>query len=217
MDSPYFLLLGVGLLFFVVWLFWANRRNHPPTTIASFDEIKAKVRKGKLRKSAIKKVDQVVPSLSWSDIMDIDDPYDRYLKFGEYVTAKVVKQGYEALTNIERDIYHTWDLETEVNNGGFDQYFFNSAGDHALDTLISLETIGLVETKKLLEQAIAAAFHDHPQSNRQKRWKQLDALTESQKKQLDNLDQKIFALEEPVSELVTKYIDQITTSDPLAE
>ena len=33
-------------------------------------------------------------------------------------------------------------LEAEVNNGGFDQYFYNSAGDNTAETIQALETIG---------------------------------------------------------------------------
>ena len=34
------------------------------------------------------------------------------------------------------------ELEAEINNGGFDQYFFNSAGDKAAEAINALEAIG---------------------------------------------------------------------------
>jgi hypothetical protein len=33
-------------------------------------------------------------------------------------------------------------LEAEINNGGFDQYFFNSTGDRTAETIRALELIG---------------------------------------------------------------------------
>ena len=45
------------------------------------------------------------------------------------------------------------ELEIEVNNGGFNQYFINS-GQNCYETLKALKKIGKVETAKLLESAI---------------------------------------------------------------
>ena len=45
------------------------------------------------------------------------------------------------------------ELEMEVNNGGFNQYFINS-GQNCYETLKALKKIGKVETAKLLESAI---------------------------------------------------------------
>ena len=44
-------------------------------------------------------------------------------------------QGQEVTSLIE-------DLEAEINNGGFHQYFYNSAGDNTAETIQALETIG---------------------------------------------------------------------------
>ena len=34
-------------------------------------------------------------------------------------------------------------LEGEVNNGGFDQFFYNSAGDNTADTILALKQSAL--------------------------------------------------------------------------
>src|SRR5688572_17376891 len=39
------------------------------------------------------------------------------------------------LTDTERRLLAAYWVEAEVNNGGFDQYFFNSAGDNAEEAL----------------------------------------------------------------------------------
>jgi hypothetical protein len=44
-------------------------------------------------------------------------------------------------------------LEAEVNNGGFDQYFFNSSGDDAAGALEALNEIGATRTAELLRGA----------------------------------------------------------------
>jgi hypothetical protein len=45
-------------------------------------------------------------------------------------------------------------LDIEVNNGGFNQYFFNSPGQNCFETLRELKKQGKFETAAILEQAI---------------------------------------------------------------
>jgi hypothetical protein len=56
----------------------------------------------------------------------------------EAVSKKCDAVGFEALSEKEQAIYTMWWLEAEVNNGGFHQYFWNSAGDH---TKVALESL----------------------------------------------------------------------------
>lgn len=46
------------------------------------------------------------------------------------------------------------DLEAAVNNGGFHQYFFNSAGSRAEQALLALEAIGANQMADILRSAI---------------------------------------------------------------
>ena len=63
--------------------------------------------------------------------------------------------GYGGLTAAERVIFCLNGLETEVNSGGFIQYFSNSTGDHARDAPAALRTLGAPKVATLIEQAIA--------------------------------------------------------------
>src|SRR5262245_64943750 len=49
-------------------------------------------------------------------------------------------------------------LESEVNNGGFHQFFFNSSGEIVPETLEALAAIGAPKTRSLLERAVTIAF-----------------------------------------------------------
>jgi hypothetical protein len=46
-------------------------------------------------------------------------------------------------------------MEAEVNNGGFDQFFYNSAGDNTAETIQALETIGAFTMADILKRAVA--------------------------------------------------------------
>lgn len=56
------------------------------------------------------------------------------------------------------------ELEMEVNNGGFNQYFINS-GQNCFETLKALKKNGKVETAKLLESAIQLINPNHISEN----------------------------------------------------
>jgi PBP1b-binding outer membrane lipoprotein LpoB len=56
------------------------------------------------------------------------------------------------------------ELEMEINNGGFNQYFINS-GQNCYETLKALKKNGKVETAKLLESAINLINPNHISEN----------------------------------------------------
>lgn len=51
-----------------------------------------------------------------------------------------------------------WGVESEVNNGGFSQYFLNSSAESSSFVVQALETIGAPETANICKRAIATAF-----------------------------------------------------------
>ena len=44
-------------------------------------------------------------------------------------------------------------LEREVNNGGFHQYFYNSAGDRTAETIQALEIVGAFRMADIVKRA----------------------------------------------------------------
>jgi uncharacterized protein DUF4375 len=61
------------------------------------------------------------------------------------------------------------ELEAEVNNGGFDQFFFNSAGDNASKTIEALEVIGAQKTAAIVRRACAKFPSGMPPADRNAR------------------------------------------------
>ncbi len=47
------------------------------------------------------------------------------------------------------------ELEAQVNNGGFDQYFFNSSGGNAAATIEALDALGAHKTAAIVRRACA--------------------------------------------------------------
>lgn len=98
----------------------------------------------------------------------IDPWIDKYISAGPF-----------ALTPIEAVGVGVWMLEAEVNNGGFDQYYFNSAGDLAIQTVEALKAIGALNTASLLAAANAEFPGAMPPVDRTERQEVLDQVRES--------------------------------------
>lgn len=67
-------------------------------------------------------------------------------------------KGFDSLSDEEKTYYSVNCLSGEVYNGGFVQYFDNSAGEHYKYAELGLIQIGAQATLKLLRQARAEAF-----------------------------------------------------------
>jgi len=65
---------------------------------------------------------------------------------------------YAALSADERFYFVVGRLKGEVNNGGFEQYFYNSAGDNYHEALAGLELLGAYHAADLLKRAAVLAF-----------------------------------------------------------
>lgn len=104
------------------------------------------------------------------------------------------------LTNGERIIYFVGEIEGEINNGGFSQYFFNSSGRNAKEAINALKIINAEYTASLLEQALA--IYKNGSTNDSKD----DELTEEQEEELNELDDKFYEYNDNLSELQVTYI-----------
>ena len=79
----------------------------------------------------------------------------------------------ETLTDAEKAFYFVVQLEGEVNNGGFSQFFYNSSGDFANETPAALRKIGADKTADICDRALAA-FGGAVPRNRDERETMLD-------------------------------------------
>jgi hypothetical protein len=95
---------------------------------------------------------------------------------GYYVLGKMERVGFASLSGPEQIIGCLTELEMEVNNGGFHQYYWNSPGDHARETVEALRTLRAHNTAELVIAANAVFGPEGPSADREQRWKQLEAL-----------------------------------------
>jgi len=128
------------------------------------------------------------------------------VELDDRVCRRVQTDGYPSLTVHERTVHCVWWLEVEVNNGGFDQYFFNSAGDHALDAVAALKRIGASSAAVILRRAIAVFEPETPSEDRFVRQAQLAKLTDTQLELLNTLDDEFYAYPDDIEGLLEAYV-----------
>ncbi|MBC3953547.1 DMP19 family protein [Pseudomonas triticifolii] len=71
-------------------------------------------------------------------------------------------EGFSGLALAEQRYYAVSVLQGEVYNGGFDQYFGNSSGEHYADACAGLLELGATQTLALLEEARRLLFGTQP-------------------------------------------------------
>ncbi len=95
-------------------------------------------------------------------------------------------------------------LEGEVNNGGFHQYFYNSAGDRTAETIQALEIIGALAMADIVKRAAQKFPNGMPPMNRSDRQ---NVLLQSYPNatQFRALDEEFYQYPDNLGALITKY------------
>ena len=99
----------------------------------------------------------------------------------------------DKLTEPQKLFFYIQSLEREINNGGFNQYFFNSSGDFAHQTVQSLQTIGANTTADILQKAIDQFPDKKAPQDRTQRQEVLEQIEETANEIWEGLDRLIQA------------------------
>jgi uncharacterized protein DUF4375 len=118
-------------------------------------------------------------------------------KVSEAVWARESKYGFGELSEPERTFLCVWNLEAEVNNGGFDQFFVNSAGDYARETPGALRVVGATEMASIVERAMTPFGEGGPPRDRDKRLKAMESISKKAEKAWGKLDEAFSELASP--------------------
>ena len=124
----------------------------------------------------------------------------------DFILKKESLIGFDALSEKDQIIYSVWWLEAEVNNGGFSQYFWNSAGDLANETLSALEKVGAIKTAGLLKRAMDIAFEGIVPADREARQSLLAQDEQNKEDKLGELDSEFYEYNEDFYKLINVFI-----------
>jgi hypothetical protein len=131
----------------------------------------------------------------------------RLIRLSENPTSRFWRLDYGDLSTPERVFLVIWELESEVNNGGFHQYFHNSSGALAPHVVGALKTIGAQAMAGIVQRALNAVVNTitswSDDASRQARVNQLSSETQQL---LEELDQEYYACAEYLTPLLYKYV-----------
>jgi len=138
--------------------------------------------------------------LAWLVVAEIwkwADFYEAYAPF---------KQQMAELTKGQRAIYATLWCDAEVDNGGFHQFFGNSTGMLGPDAVEGFRLIGMEESAKAVEAAIAWAKFDPYPRERKERQERLPDYRSNKDHWYKNLGEPFYAANEGMEAKQAAYI-----------
>jgi Domain of unknown function (DUF4375) len=118
------------------------------------------------------------------------------------------KQAFESQSTPQRVFSSLWALESEVNNGGFSQYFLNDSSETAAFAAEALEAIGAPRTADICRRAIATAFPAGlPETSEAISTAAAD-FSDEVLEQLQMLDNEFFAYPHNLTDLLFAYVSK---------
>lgn len=149
----------------------------------------------------MKRIENLEELLSWNDtngaIVSLDSFVEEISSHGDQM---------DNLTEPQKFFFYNQNLEKEINNGGFDQYFFNPTGEYAHETVRSLMEIGAHKTANILQRAINVFPNQNVPKDREKRVASMENLNEKVNEIWEELEQEFYAYEDDLNSLNLEFV-----------
>ena len=114
---------------------------------------------------------------------------------------------FELLGETDRVIVAVWALDGEVNNGGFEQFYFNSSGDYAYFVPSALNLINANQTAEIVQEANQEFGPQGPSRNRDDRQELLELLSADEDERLfDSYDKRFYSCHDNLDVLLTEFV-----------
>lgn len=97
---------------------------------------------------------------TWAKVASQKEGFGQFHYIFDKDVEKEWKKGYDQLNMGRQMAVRFWWLTAELNNGGLDQYFWNSSGDFASGTIDDLRRIGHEPAAEILANASRKLFGD---------------------------------------------------------
>lgn len=125
---------------------------------------------------------------------------------------RMSRAGVDSLSESEKTLAAVWLFAAGVGNGGFAGYFRSWRSDLALHAPSALRAIGASHLAGIATEANSVFGADGPPADRDARRSLVDALPESGRRTLTDLDTRYFSCEEDVDELLESFLAATRTS-----
>ena len=145
-------------------------------------------------------IDCILNSENINDsIIELDNIIGQMCAYGENMSK---------LNNHQRVFYLNQCLEREVNNGGFNQYYYNSSGSFAEETVDSLKAINANKTANILSQANAVFPKSKVPADIKERQSIIEEIEETARERWEDLEKIFMSYEDDLNSLNMAFIKQ---------
>jgi len=130
----------------------------------------------------------------------------RLIKLVDSPNARFWQADPDALSPPERIFRAIWELEAQVNNGGFRQFFWNTSGALVPYVVDALRTIDALTIADLTKRAIDLVGNGCPCHHDGERRAWIDGLSAETIGELSALDRSFFAYPDNLAALLYRYV-----------
>jgi PIN domain nuclease of toxin-antitoxin system len=99
-----------------------------------------------------------------------------------------------------------WELESQVNNGGFEQYFSSESCETADFAPTALRRIGAHQCAEIVAKALRVVSHEPLPKDPATRSDLIASLGESQREELESLDSEFFSYPDDLTGLLFEFV-----------
>ncbi|MGA3034337.1 MAG: DMP19 family protein [Terracidiphilus sp.] len=122
--------------------------------------------------------------------------------------TKFGKEDFEAQSIPQKVFSSIWAVESEVNNGGFSQYFLNGSAETAGFVVQALNTIGAPRTADICSRAIIAAFPEGLPADPEAISSAASEFSDDTEEKLEELDSEFFSYPHNLTDLLFSYVSK---------
>lgn len=122
--------------------------------------------------------------------------------------TKIGKEEFDRQSIPQKVFSAIWEVEAEVNNGGFSQYFANGSAESASFIVNALETIGAPQTADVCRRAIVVAFPNGLPPTVEAVCSTAEDFPEEILSELEPLDEEFLAYPHNLTDLLFAYVSK---------
>lgn len=130
-------------------------------------------------------------------IMEIDTYLNKKCEYGEKI---------DQLNESQKILLIVQNLEREINNGGFHQFYWNSSGNYANETINALIKIGANKTAKIVKKANSEFKNETVPKNRVKRQNKLELIDKQVKENWNKCNSEFYLYQDNLTELLIAFV-----------
>jgi hypothetical protein len=115
-------------------------------------------------------------------------------------------EGITSLSEAEQTFLFVWGFGGQVDNGGLEQFFFNSTGEFAVETVNALREVGAARSAAILATAISLFGPSGVPGDLERRNDALEAFSDDAAFRMTELTEQYFDDNERQDELLIQYV-----------